>query len=262
VSTLHPVRVLGNGATDCDGSHPDPRKVLTLDYVARGDARPNIRLSLPRFVQNVYHLPDRLLDLLEIAAYVFCADRMVSRGAKDAVEYHAWARSWEFVIRVRDHDFWTRPGVVSKMAKALTFMTGDREFAFTFQPGHATPPTNLFDGADFGVETARGRSIVLFSGGLDSLAGALYQLNNTDGKVCLVSHRSQTGTVRTQNALLAALKEHYPGRVEPYQFECNLRGNRPPDESQRTRAFVTVQWIGRRVGGAWPWRCAVRASVK
>ena len=27
-------------------------------------------------------------------------------------------------------------------------------------------------------------------------------------------------------------------------------------------AFVTVQWIGRRVGGAWPWRCAVRASVK
>lgn len=238
MSGQSPVRVLCNGAADDGLDQTQPRKVLALDYVDRGEVRPNVRLSLPRFVQNVYHLPDRLLDLLEIAAYVFCADRTISRGARDAVEYHAWSRNWEFVVKVRDHDFWSRPAVVNKLTKALVFMTGDREFAFTFQPGHATPPTSLFDGADFGVETARSRSIVLFSGGLDSLAGALHQLNNTDSKVCLVSHRSQTGTVRTQNALVSALKARYPNRVEHYPFECNLRGNRPPDESQRTRAFL------------------------
>ena len=66
------------------------------------------------FVRDVSHLPSRILDLLEIAAYVFCADRLASRGRKDNVEYHSWPRLFHFVIKVRDFDFWDTHDVKEK----------------------------------------------------------------------------------------------------------------------------------------------------
>jgi hypothetical protein len=148
-------------------------------------------------VQNVYHLPERTLDLLEIAAYVFAADRLVSRGPREAVEYHSWARSFEFHIKVRDHGFWSLPAVTDSLSRALHFMTGDAEFAFFFEPGHKTDATNLFDHEGFSVQTPQPIRVTLFSGGLDSLCGALDILQSSQDKVVLVSHRSQSGTTRT-----------------------------------------------------------------
>ena len=96
----------------------------------------NVRLGLPDFVQSVYHLPDRFLDLLEIAAYVFAGDRLTLRGSKNTVEYHSWARNLHYVMRVRDHAFWSRTDVQDALRAALLFMTGDQSYDFTFQPGH------------------------------------------------------------------------------------------------------------------------------
>jgi 7-cyano-7-deazaguanine synthase in queuosine biosynthesis len=238
MSLSAPIRVLCNGAEDDDPFCTVPKKRSRLEYREHESVPPNVRIALPRFVRSVFHLPPRLLDLLEIAAYVFCADRMEHRGPTDAVEYHAWSRSWEFVIRVRDHAFWTSSAAGTRMAEALEFMTGDRRYRFSFQPGHETPPTSLFDDADVEVSDSPGMAIALFSGGLDSLAGALTVLKDTDRHVCLVSHRSQAGVMTTQNGLVSALKERFRGRVEHYQFGCSLRDARAPDESQRTRAFL------------------------
>ena len=80
-------------------------KVFSLSYL-EDDPNKNVNLKLPNFVEQIYHLPDRILDLLEIAAYVFAADRWVPRGRKDAVEFHAWMRSIHFIIRVRESKFW------------------------------------------------------------------------------------------------------------------------------------------------------------
>ena len=93
------------------------KNVLTLAYDPNAPSERNIQLSLPDFVRDVYHLPDRLLDLLEIAAYVFSADRLIRRGERDDVEYHAWARSFEFRIRVRDHAFWSQDDVSTSLLK-------------------------------------------------------------------------------------------------------------------------------------------------
>ena len=48
---------------------------LVLEYQESAGSSPNVKLALPDFVRGVFHLPNRILDLLEIAAYVFCADR-------------------------------------------------------------------------------------------------------------------------------------------------------------------------------------------
>ena len=223
--------VLANGAT----GPPDTISALRFHYI-EGQAGQRLRISLPRFVQDVYHLPHRILDLLEIASYVFAADRCISRGPKDALEYHAWSRLIDFHIRVRDHEFWNNPTVMKALSDALTFMTGDSEYTFHFEAGHSTPPTNLFDRPDFAVDLAdAGIVVTLFSGGLDSLCGAIDLLATGDHKVVLVSHQSQTRTTHTQRALVQALGAKYQGRVLPYSFECTLRDVRSREETQRTR---------------------------
>ena len=195
-------------------------------------------LAWTNIVQNVLHLPGRILDLVELAGFVYCADRLVGRGARNSVEYHSWARSFHFVVRVRDHEFWQQSSVSKCLANALKFMSGDREYCFEFQPGHSTPPTSLFDSEKFhGVQHFK-PSVVLFSGGLDSLAGTIKLLESTDERVCLVSHQSQHGTIRTQNRLSQALRERYPGRLVHHTFRCNLSGAVRREESQRTRAFL------------------------
>jgi len=213
-------------------------KIVSLSYL-RDDPNRNVNLQLPRFVDQVFHLPDRILDLLEIAAYVFAADRWTPRGPKDAVEFHAWPRSMHFVIRVRDHTFWDRPEVKEKLADALVFMTGDREYTFEFAHGHKTPPTSLFDSKEFRIETRGPASVVLFSGGLDSLAGVLDRLHSTNEDIYLISHRSgQPITKHTQNCLVQCLKQAYPDRIHHYSFECGLSKKRAEEETQRTRAFL------------------------
>ena len=170
MSNLPPIRlILANGAQGPKKS----KNTLQLQYI-KGHPAQNVRIGLPRFVQNVNHLPQRVLDLLEIAGYVFAADRCISRGPKNAVEYHAWSRSIQFYIRVRDYKFWSQPDVSIALSEALNFMTGDAEFNFNFESGHSTQPTSLFDSPDFSVSAGeKGVSVTLFSGGLDSLSGVL-----------------------------------------------------------------------------------------
>jgi 7-cyano-7-deazaguanine synthase in queuosine biosynthesis len=230
--------ILCNGATCPDTLPKSAPKPLRLEYREQPDR--NVTISLPDFVRDVYHLPARVLDLLEVASYVFAADRLLPRGRRAAVEYDSWSRLSHFVIKVRDIGFWSRGDVQRKLANALFFLTGDQEYRFSFQSGHSTEPTSLFDSEFFRLPE-RGSSVVLFSGGLDSLAGTLERLAaHPDEKVCIVSHRSQPGTMLTQKRLAAALQALHPGRVTHYTFDCVLHKRRAAEETQRSRAFLYV----------------------
>jgi hypothetical protein len=212
---------------------------LRLDY--RQGQNQNIKIELLRFIRSgsVYHLSDRMLDLLEIAAYVYCADRSFSRGPKEAVEYQHWSRSFHFHVKVRDFEFWKQSHITRLLNEVLSFLSGDREFIFTFQPGHQTPPADLFDNQGFTIPASANTSVLLFSGGLDSLAGIGELLANSNDNLCLVSHRSgQPGTARTQDQLFNALTTTFPNRLQHYKFRCGLTGVRPPEETQRTRMFL------------------------
>ena len=227
---------LCNGATPHAGQ--DQAKCVFLDYRSSGGKPPNVRLGLPDFVRSVDYLPKRLLDLLEIAAYVFAADRLTSRGPKVAVEYQSWARKLQFVVKVRDYEFWRQSMVIEALRDVLLFATGDKDYGFTFQPGHETPLTSLFDNEAFALEKRNDVSITLFSGGIDSLAGAVQRLEQTSDHVCLVSHLSQPSTIKTQRGLVSALNEEYQGRVSHYEFKTSLRNQRGQEETQRSRPFL------------------------
>lgn len=223
----------------CNGaSAAGQKKPLRLEYRPDSQSR-NVRLGLPRFVKDLVYIPPRILDLLELAAYVYAADRHTRRGRRDAVEFHAWSRRFKFRVRVRDVDFWKRAEVQDALRSCLTFMTGHADFEFVFTGGHRTPPTSLFDREGIVLPQAGpNQRVALFSGGLDSLSGAVETLATTDDSLVLVSHHSQPGTKQVQRMLAKELEERFPSRAAIYGFECSLSGVRASEETQRSRSFL------------------------
>jgi hypothetical protein len=219
-------------------SNSSKNKPIYLEYRHLPNILQNIKISLPNFVSHVNYLPDRILDLLEIASYIFSADRFTLRGKIDALEYQSWSRSFHFFIKVRDFEFWSKESVVKKLVETLHFMSGDAQFEFTFSPGHSTAPTSLFDKEEFQIDAKENIDILLFSGGLDSLAGVVELLETSQDQLCLVTHQSQPRSKKTQKRLVDFLNRRYPNRIKHYKFLCTLTGVRAREESQRTRSFL------------------------
>lgn len=238
--TVEPLHiVLCNGAKFPKKLNRKPNKEILQLYHAPGKPDTNINIQLPDFIGYVYHLPDRVKDLLEMAAYIYAADRKTHRGNLDAVEYQKWDRSFHFVFLVRDYVFWSRTDVQASLSDALQFMSGDKNYEFTFQEMGFDPPMSLFDKEEFSIAPDKATSIILFSGGLDSLTGVVDRLKNTDENICLISHQSkQPESARTQKKLIEALNQKYNHRCRHFKFFCNLKGERAVEETQRTRSFL------------------------
>lgn len=208
-------------------------------YFDHNSPKRNINIQLPNFVEHIYHLPDRIKDLLEIAGYIYTADRSISRGSIQNVEYQSWARDLHFIIKVRDYQFWNNSVIKQCLVDALLFMSGDYNYEFTFQSGRYSHQYGLFDTKEFRINPDKQTDIVLFSGGLDSLTGVINILENTNNDICLISHISgKPTTIKTQKSLVTAINKRYKKRCKHYCFYCNLINKRGTEETQRTRSFL------------------------
>ena len=78
------------------------------------------------------NIPPVLVDLLEIATYVYCADQATTRGAGNTRHYGAqWRRRFTFHIPVREPDMWSSRPVPTALQETLGFLSDD-EYEFTF----------------------------------------------------------------------------------------------------------------------------------
>ncbi len=77
-----------------------------------------------------------------------------------------------------------------------------------------------------------------FSGGMDSLAGALELLEETSQNLILVSHRSNNpGVSGYQDRVFKLLNKYYPNRIQYFPFYCNLAGDRAVEENTKNMGF-------------------------
>jgi hypothetical protein len=148
-----------DSALDLDLSGRSQNVVLKLEDISK------------RLVKNV---PDLLVDLVEIASYVYCADQASSRGGDAQIGMGSdWRRSFRFVIPVRNPDHWSDQRVLEPLCDSLSFLSDDN-YAFEFEK--ATDPAPLAKYLDLSGDDAatfKADEVVLFSGGLDSLGGAI-----------------------------------------------------------------------------------------
>ena len=103
-----------------------PGTESALQLALEGRSR-NITLRLEdiskRLVRNV---PNLLIDPVEIATCVYCADQATGRGGDCQIGMgSAWRREFRFVIPVRNPDHWSQEPIADLLREALRFLSDD-----------------------------------------------------------------------------------------------------------------------------------------
>jgi len=185
-------------------------------------------------------VPDRYIDLLDIAAYVYIADQTTRRGGAGSRDMHAlWRRDMYFVIPVRCLDFWSQQKVREVLTNTLDFLSDD-SYDFRFVALDYPPPRQEyfeFSKDDVAFEPDE---ILLFSGGLDSLGGAVKEIFEDKKRVAMVSHRSAPKINPKQQELHADMCKRSPDGLQPKHIPVwvHKHGWEAVDDSQRARSFL------------------------
>ena len=187
------------------------------------------------------HLSPRLVDLLEIAAYVYSADCGTRRGKQwaDDDSTEPWGRDLSFLVSVRDCDFWSQPQIQRLLSQVLGFLADDK-YSFTFVPmerdqRHQQQYLQMGEQQDWPFYDPE--RVLMFSGGLDSLAGAV-ETPAGGGHLVLVSHRPVSTIDARQRKLFGELKKLFPQRFIHVPVWINKQGSFRQESTQRTRSFL------------------------
>jgi len=164
-------------------------------------------------------------DLVSLSMAVTAADTFVSRGeAPDG-----WARPIRLKVALADPMRW-RP-TIPLLERALRFLSGD-EWELHFEPDGKAPPA-FRPRVHHPISVAGCDCACLFSGGLDSLIGAL-DLIAQGHRPVLVSH-AYTGDAARQDEMmghLSGLAARFGAQASP-----TARLGRLNDVQMRTRSF-------------------------
>jgi hypothetical protein len=173
------------------------------------------------------------IDLLVVAAHVHAADTRIARASESQ---DGWTREIRLVIPVSDPDRWHRAAPVLK--RALDFLSGDKwELGFRARPkGFET----LVKKPKLAVVPFD--AVNLFSGGLDSLIGAIDTLK-AGGVPLLVSHAGEGAVSKSQEACYEGLRATYSksqfDRLRVWMsFKGDLLGAGGKEDSTRARSFL------------------------
>jgi 7-cyano-7-deazaguanine synthase in queuosine biosynthesis len=136
-------------------------------------------------------VPPAAVDFLRFAGAVFCADKVALRPA-------TWTRKMSLDVPARDPGAWT--DAAGDLAEALSFLSGDEwdiKVSRSEEPAaEHEPPIDPVD------------VVCLFSGGLDSFAGAV-DLLAAGHRVCLVAHYDGGQAPKVQQHLARSLAAAY-----------------------------------------------------
>jgi 7-cyano-7-deazaguanine synthase in queuosine biosynthesis len=184
-------------------------------------------------------LTPMLRDLVRLSVAVYTADLRVPRQRSD----DRWTREMILHLPVHDVKKWTKVRPV--LHRLLDFLTGD----------HWKVELRELQSEDAETATATADidAVCLFSGGLDSLVGAI-DLLATGKSVALVSHHGMgDGTKSIQERVVAAMREKYKEKITHVPFFVHPdRGN--TDEGENTMRGRSLLFMGVGV--------AVAASLK
>jgi 7-cyano-7-deazaguanine synthase in queuosine biosynthesis len=210
----------------------------TLRLGVRGAAR-NVNLQIHDISRAmVGNIPDVLLDLLEIAAYIYCADQRAKRGNDRLAGYGAsWRRSLRFTIPVRRPDVWSSPGVLEPLQDTLSFLSDDAyEFTFVEAASPFTEREAYFPDLSDGDPSVD--AIALFSGGIDSLAGAIDEISH-GRRIALVGHHSAPQVFNIQKELVGHLRAgDARNRIFYVHVNVTNAAAKASEYTQRTRSFL------------------------
>jgi hypothetical protein len=198
-------------------------------------AKENISLHISDIREHLLRdIPSPFQDLIEIATYVYCADQAVTRGGEGVQNFGAdWRRRLFFRIPVRNPDLWNSSPLKDQLIETLSFLSED-EYYFEFEKLKRQPPTQQH--LEFDV--APPEEVVLFSGGLDSLGGAIEEAVVNKRNIALVTHKSTHKLERRHRKLRELLEKHSDSALLHIPVSINKKIALGREHTQRSRSFL------------------------
>lgn len=177
------------------------------------------------------HAPRQMLQsIANIGTAVYAADKMVSR----TVAQDSWTRDLHVSVPV-SNDF---PALEREIEHALRLLTGDR-WAVDLR---REKNMEFFPTPFISPEMERYDHVGLFSGGLDSLTGALEAIRH--GKSALLVGHYDNGTVAgTQKQLVSRLHSMSEASVRLVQFRVSPRPSLETTTRSRTVLFLSLAML-------------------
>lgn len=201
-----------------------PRLVTAFERPTHPHRVPNDVLAVLRAALAVSP-PAHAMDLLYLAMTVYSADLRVNRiHGTDR-----WCRDFVLHLPVTNVDRWRHAQEI--LIRMLQFLTGDR-WQVELRPRQVADESE--HSAEHPVDV-----VSLFSGGLDSLVGAI-DLLASEKTVALVGHHGAGMTNAIQADVLARLEEFYAGSFSPYMFfvQPSSSGQDDGEKSTRSRSLL------------------------
>ncbi|MDF1597075.1 MAG: hypothetical protein P1T08_13425 [Acidimicrobiia bacterium] len=215
-----------------DGKWPRARPLTTTEFLWRSASREtSFRTTLDPQLAAIGDVGDANTDLVALAVLVFLADRTVRRPSK------GWARDIDLHLPVFDVDRWER--VSEELAKTLEILSADG-WMLTFRRRAARKPQRL-------SERPEVDRVLLFSGGADSLCGAVRSLAAGE-RLLLISHWDWAGHSAYQTRLARWLARRFPDQVHLRQHQLQRRSNQlgggtfgdEPTRRSRSLLFISL----------------------
>lgn len=215
---------------------------LVVDLTGRETGGGAVRLNSASYAEVVEAsgfagLPILSAELLRFAAIVFGVDRAFNRRPG-----LGWFRSFQLTLLTQHTDWWREHG--DRWSRLLTFLSGDSWRIDVVEAPEQTYPETLPQSA-----TPDTDAVILFSGGMDSLAGA-WQLAHAGQRLTLLHH----GKSDQQRALHLAgrlLGEHDLLVIPTPEVASGHQPLSTNERSQRLRSLwylIVLGFMGVRSG--------------
>jgi len=217
-------------------------------YLSADDTFGNVYLN-PKTIATALgvSLDPISLDLCEIAAYVYMGDKAVSRG-----KYEKWTRNLSFIVPVREPERWN--SVKNILVSTVGTLSGDN-VRFVFVPKSKQKVIKESKGKQ-SITSSSFEPIVfpdsdcscLFSGGLDSFAGAAHLIQKGKRPI-FASHYAGGQLKKKQSELLSSIQQRFETNFHHFQYRVSSRPNkRAPnsfehkESSHRARSFLFMSF--------------------
>ena len=216
-------------------------RLAATDFVWRSPPEvSSFRTDIGPALNQCRGAPRENVEFLRLAVLAYLVDRTTRRPPG------RWLRELSLQVPVWTPEPWV--DVAGEIEALLGFLTSDRWRLF-FVRSRTPRPREI-------VDAPRGPGVTLFSGGADSLAGAMIAERELGAPPVLVSHRDWSLVTGTQSALIAELTDLW-GRSPPAFSALVGRSSRQigsgyefgQEESSRVRSLLFVA-LGLAVAGS------------
>jgi hypothetical protein len=214
----------------------DPASLGLTDFLWAEHGQPSsLQTTLGPRLHQLGDVPALARDFVHLAVLAYLTDRTTPRP--ETAEGNRWARDLELNVPVSAADTWR--GVAEELTATLGYLSGDR-WTLTFR-GTRVPRTDRRR-----TTIAKDRPVTLFSGGADSLCGALVIAADTGVVPTFVTHWDVTITAGIQQDLageLASLWREQPAHLRPRVARAAKQLSSAPfgrEPSSRSRSLLFI----------------------